>query len=284
MTTIDALPAPAVGTHFRNRLLGTLPPDELALITPVLEPITLRRRQIVYDSNQRIEQVLFVEHGMISVLSVLVDGSGVETGTTGHDGMVGMPVFHGVEVPVEQAMVQVPGDGYQMSVAAFRTLLPELPTLERRLHRYAACLFTLAAQHSACNRKHSVERRCARWLLTVHDQVDGDHIGLTHDFVSQMLGVRRASVTDTLAALERQKLIRVERANVVILDRLGIERLACECYGIVHGFMQRVLSDEVHPNPLADVQTSRDGLSTVGDGTPMASSLDEPTGDEKRAR
>lgn len=269
--------APAATSRFRNRLLAALPPDELAIVEPHLEHIELERRQLLYDAQVRITHVHFIEHGIASILSVVSDGSAVETATIGNEGMIGMSVFHGVDVTPEQAMVQVPGDAHQVRAEAFRELIPRLPALDRQLHRFAMYMFTLAAQNSGCNRKHAVEQRCARWLLTVHDRMDSDDIGLTHEFVSQMLGVRRASVTDTLAILEERGLIRAGRNKITITDRAGLERASCECYRIIHSAAESMLEERPSPSPLDRVETSRDGFSTVGDGTPIASSTDELT-------
>ena len=261
---------------FRNHLLATLPAEELAVIAPHLEHVTLERRQLVHDTERPISHVYFVERGIVSILSVLADGSAVETATIGFEGMIGIEVFHGVDVSVEQAMMQVPGAAHRVPVDVFRSLIPRMPTLAASLHRFSAFLFSLAAQNSACNRKHAVEQRCARWLLTVHDRVDGDDLGLTHDFISQMLGVRRASVTDTLSALQERRLVEVGRARITVLDRAGLEEVVCECYGIVRSASDRLLFGKESRSPLDDVPTSRDGFSIVGDGTPMAPSLDEP--------
>ena len=261
---------------FRNRLLAALPPEETALIAPHLERVELEQRQLLCDVEQPIEHVHFIEHGIASILSVVGDGSAVETATIGPEGMVGEAVFHGVDATPEGAMVQVPSVAHRVRTDTFRELIPRLPTLQALLHRHSVYMFTLAAQNSGCNRKHAVEQRCARWLLTVHDRLESDDLGLTHDFISQMLGVRRASVTDTLAVLERRGLIRAGRNRITVTDRAGLERAACECYRIIASAADRMLEGRPSPSPLGRVETSRDGLSTLGDGTPIARSLDEP--------
>lgn len=266
----------AAAPRYRNRLLAKLPPDELALLAPHLEYLELKRRQLLYDVDRPIEHVYFIERGIASVLSVVKTGSAVETATIGFDGMIGMAVFHGVDSTPEQAMTQVPGAAHRIEAGAFRALLPRLPALDALLHRFSVFMFTLAAQNSGCNRMHAVEQRCARWLLIVRDRMDTDDVGLTHDFISQMLGVRRASVTDTLAALERRALIRTGRSKVTILDRAGLEAIACECYRIITATSERLLEGKPVPSPLAGTETSKNGFSTVGDGTPEAWSLDEP--------
>ena len=276
--------ASAETVHFRNQLLASLPSDELAVIVPHLERVALERRELLHDAQRRITHVYFIEDGIASILSVVGDGSAVETATIGYEGLIGFEVFHGVYVTPEQAMMQVPGVAHRVRAETFRELLPRLPTLQTYLHRFSVYLFTLAAQNSGCNRKHSVEERCARWLLTVHDRVDSDEIGLTHDFISQMLGVRRASVTDTLGVLEKGGLIRAGRNKITVTDRAGLERVVCECYRIIRSTAERLLEGRPSPNPLDRIETARDGFSTVGDGTPIARSLDEPGGGVRGSR
>ncbi len=274
--TLATDPNASSSRGFRNRILSALPPAELALVEPHLERLELERRALLYDSEAEVTHVHFVEHGIVSILSVVGDGSAVETATIGYEGMIGMAVFHGVDRVPEQAMMQTPGIVHRMPAETFRALLPQLPTMSAALHRFAAFLFSFAAQNSGCNRKHSVEQRCARWLLTVHDRIEGDEMGLTHDFVSQMLGVRRASVTETLNAFGGRNLIAVGRARITMLDRGGLEEIVCECYRIVASAHARMLEGTSTPSPLDRVETARDGFSVVGDGTPIAASLDEP--------
>jgi CRP-like cAMP-binding protein len=253
---------------YRNHLLATIPEDELARLAPHLEPVPLERRRLLYDPERPIEHVYFIEHGIASILSVMADGSGIETGTIGAEGMIGMPVFHGMDRSAEQAMMQVSGAGHRVPAAAFREVLERAPTLVAMLHRFAVYMFTLAAQNSGCNRKHSVEERCARWLLTVHDRVQVDRFDLTHDFVSQMLGVRRASVTVTLGAFERAGLVRATRSRIEITDRARLGGVACECYGVVRAALERALGDASARSVLRHVRVSDGQHATTGDGTP----------------
>lgn len=251
---------------YRNHILCVLPANEQAAIIPHLEHIPLRRRMVAYDPLAPITHVYFVESGVISVLSVMRDRRAIETATIGCEGVIGLPVFLGVDTVPEQAFVQVPGEAYRMPAASFRDLSQRLPTLARALNRYAACLFTLAAQCSGCNRVHSMEQRMARWLLMVHDRMPGDSFELTQDFLSQMLGVRRATVSETASHLQQAGLISYSRGRVTVDDRDGLERVACECYGIIESTFARLLDLRVKPNPLEGMTFSVDGKSIVGDG------------------
>jgi CRP-like cAMP-binding protein len=231
---------PSVQSATRNKLLAALPPEELALIEQHAVAVPMKRREVLYRPDEQMRHVYFIVDGIASLMSVMADG-GVETATVGREGMLGMPVFHGVYSTPEQAMVQVAGTAYRMDVDTFRELLPKLPTLECLLHRFSVVLFTLAAQNSGCNRKHSIEARCARWLLMVADRLDMAVMELTHDFVAQMLGVRRASVTETLGELERQGLIQTSRGRIRIIERDGLQKTACECYSVIRGVVYRLL-------------------------------------------
>lgn len=259
---------------YHNLLLAQLPPAELSAIEPHFQVRELKQRALFYDAMKPIEAVYFMEDGIASILSVLADGSAVETATLGYEGMVGLPVFHGVFTTPEQAMVQAPARAVCLSAQAFVRLLPQLPTLQKLLHRFSTYLFTFAAQNSGCNRKHGVEQRCARWLLLVHDRVSGDVVRLTHEFVSQMLGVRRASVTEALGSFEERGMVRTRRGAIEIADRQQLERVACECYGIINSAVDIISTGEPGRSPLDEVETARDGMSIVGDGTPLADSTD----------
>jgi CRP-like cAMP-binding protein len=226
----------------RNKLLAALPTEERRLIEENATVVPMKRREVLYRADEPMRYVYFIVDGIASLMSVMSDG-GVETATIGREGMLGMPVFHGVFTTPEQAMVQVAGSAYRLDVDTFRELLPQLPTLDALLHRFSVVLFTLAAQNSGCNRKHSIEARCARWLLMVGDRLDMGVMELTHDFVAQMLGVRRASVTETLGALERNGLIETSRGRIRIIEREGLQKTACECYSVIRGVVHRLLED-----------------------------------------
>ena len=255
---------------YRNRLLAALPADEASRLAPLLERVPLPLGRVIYDPEEQIDAVYFPEDGIISVLSVMTDGSGIETATVGNDGMAGIAVFHGIDSVAEQAYVQVPGEGYRIESRAFRESLPSCPALTALLHRYSVALFTLAAQTSGCNRKHTIEQRCARWLLMVHDRVPRDDFEMTQLILSQMLGVRRATVTEAAGELQRAGYIRYSRGRVTVLDRAGLESAACDCYGIIRSTFDRLVGGGATPSPLAGVRVSEGGQSTVQDGAPAA--------------
>jgi CRP-like cAMP-binding protein len=259
-----------VPMSYRNRILAALPPDELATVEPHLERIPLTTRMVLCDPGRPIQAVVFPEDAIVSQIAIMADGSAIETATVGSDGMSGLSLFHGVDQTPEQAFVQVPGEGYRMSAEAFRGVLPRCPTLVATLHRFAQALFTLVAQSSGCNRKHSVDQRCARWLLLVHDRVGRDRWELTQLFLSQMLGVRRASVTVAAGALQKAGAIRYTRGRIEVVDRARLEAASCECYAVIRSVSDQLMGGEPTTSPLFDVTVSEDGLTTAGDGTPFA--------------
>jgi CRP-like cAMP-binding protein len=252
-----------------NRLLAALPADEQAAIAPYLERLSLPRGRVIHDPERPIEAVYFPIDSVISILSVMADGTAIETATVGKEGMAGLALFHGVDATPEQEYVQVPGEAYRMEPQAFRALLPECPALTAALHRYAQALFTLAAQSSGCNRMHSMGQRCARWLLMVHDRVERDEFELTQAILSQMLGVRRATVTEAALELQRAGAIDYTRGRITVVSRPTLESAACECYGIVRNTFDRLLGDGARsPSPLAGLRFSEDGQTTAKDGGP----------------
>ncbi|HEX4684007.1 MAG TPA: Crp/Fnr family transcriptional regulator [Gemmatimonadaceae bacterium] len=243
--------------------MAALPEAERELLASRASLVDLPRKQVLYDANRSIEGVYFLTDGIASVLSVMRDGTAVETATIGREGMIGMALFHGVDMTAEQAMVQVSGRGFRVDAETFRELLPQMPSLTRLLHRFSVVMFTLAAQNSGCNRKHSIEQRCCRWLLMVLNRLDRNTFDLTHDFIAQMLGVRRASVTETLGLFEKRGLIEMGRGRITVVDPKGLEACCCECHSVIESTVDRLLRGERSYNPIEGVPTSSGGQSTL---------------------
>jgi CRP-like cAMP-binding protein len=272
MTTASPLGTP------RNRLLASLPADELAELAHDLERVHLELRQVLFDVDRPIEHVYFPEAAVVSVLSVMADGTAVETATVGHEGMVGLPVFLGTDQMSAQAFCQISGPALRMPSDAFRRAAERSRALTRAMQRYTQALFGFVAQNSACNRLHTMPERCARWLLHTHDRVGGDEghhdFPLTHQFLSQMLGVRRATVTEVMGAMQSAGTITYGMGRVAVCDRDALERAACECYAVIVREFDRLLDGApTHDvgDPLGDVRTSEGGRTVVGDGTPRRS-------------
>ena len=231
----------AGGSALRNRLLLALPADELELLRTHLEPCQLEPLQLLVDGNAPITHVYFPDSGIISVLSRLDDGTLIENGTVGYEGMAGLPLVLGVDWTPSVILGQVPGTSHRVAAAAFRELLPSLPTLTNLLHRYVDDVLAQVSQSLACNSLHSVDQRCARWLLMTDDRVAGSEFLLNHEVLAQMLAVRRAGVSEAAGALQRAGLIRYARGRVTVVNRAGLEAASCECYGVIRAQRQQLL-------------------------------------------
>jgi CRP-like cAMP-binding protein len=221
----------------RNRLLRALPAADYRELLPDLHAVTLAQGAMLFEARARITRVYFPRGCVVSLL-VPPDGeAAVEVGLVGSEGMVGVPVFLGGRTAPTRAVLQVPDgspDGaWRMTAAAFTRALARGPTLHRLMQAYTRTLLGQVAQGTACNQRHLVGQRCARWLLMIHDRVGADRFPLTQEFLGQMLGVQRPTVS--LAAQELQGLgaIRYVRGQVTIADRAGLESAACSCYGLI---------------------------------------------------
>jgi CRP-like cAMP-binding protein len=224
-----------------NRLLGLLRPSDYARLRPHLQPVRLAYRQPLYDAGKPIEFVYFIETGVGSLVNTMVNGQAAEVGTIGNEGMVGLPVVLGDDKAPTCVYVQVPGAGLRMKAARFKRELAHSASLQTVMLRYAHAVFNQVAQSAACSHFHPIQQRACRWMLMTHDRMQSDDFLLTQEFLAMMLGVQRTGVTAAASALQREGLIRYRRGNVTILDRRGLERRACECYGVSKREFDRLL-------------------------------------------
>jgi CRP-like cAMP-binding protein len=225
-----------------NKILASLSREEYERLLPDLEAVSLPLKQILYQPNQPIDCVYFVNKGVVSLLNVMEDGGAIEVATLGNEAMVGIPVLLGTDRVPAETIVQVPGDALRMKVDVFKREVTPGSPLYTLLLCYTQALIDQISQSVACNRLHSVEERACRWLLQTQDRVDSDEFPMTHEFLSQMLGVRRASVSEVAATLQKAGLIRYSRGKITILDRQGLEGSSCECYQVVKQEYNRLLS------------------------------------------
>jgi CRP-like cAMP-binding protein len=217
----------------RNHLLAALPSPVLSRLRPKLEPVTLSLGKILLWAEEPIEAVYFLEKGMVSLIAALDEGMRAEVGIIGREGIVGMPLVFGVDTSFVEAQVQIPGSALRMSSTMFQKELEESPLLRALLLRYAEAAQAHVSQTAACNARHGLEQRLARWLLMVQDRTEGNELPLTQEFLAAMLGVHRPSITVTAGILQRAGLIQYRSGNITIFDRSGLEAAACECYGLV---------------------------------------------------
>jgi CRP-like cAMP-binding protein len=226
----------------KNSLLSKLPASELAALLERSTHVSCALRDVFYANGQKIKNVYFPLTGMISLVTELKDGTFLESMTVGCEGFAGLPLFHGVPVARTLAMCQIKGDFLRLSAESFASLLKVAPQLALLLHRYSQFAHDAVAQSAACNSMHLIEQRCARWLLITSDAVNSREFGLTHEFLSQMLAVRRPGVTVAIGELERAKLIAHRYGKISILDPEGLEKAACECYRTVKERRRELLS------------------------------------------
>lgn len=216
-----------------NFMLDSLPQGDRACLLERgrLEGMPLKR--ILFDPGEAISTVFFPVQGVVSMISLMVDGGVVEVATVGREGVVGVPaVLDRDRKSNLQTISQVPGQAISVGADVFREEIAKGGGLAQRTHEYVGALFTFIGQNVACNRLHTHVQRCARWLLSTHDRVDVDRFSLTQEFLAQMLGARRASVTQAASALQDLGAIRYNRGEIVVVDRELLEAQACECYGV----------------------------------------------------
>jgi CRP-like cAMP-binding protein len=223
----------------RNSLLSTLSSEEIGSIFSHLSPICLSLKQVIYEVGAPLEHVYFIEQGVASVLTKMANGSTVEAGMIGVEGMVGMPALLGGETSAQHIVIQIPGTALRMNASLCKVAFDQSAGIRRVVHRFAEAILNLSAQTAGCNRLHSLEQRCARWLLMTRDRSVSDVMPMTHEFLASMLGVHRTGLADIAGELQRSGLIRYSRGQVTIIDRTGLEATACECYSIAHAQFER---------------------------------------------
>jgi CRP-like cAMP-binding protein len=233
-----------------NRLLGLLPAKDYRRLRPHLEPIALKYRQSLYRAREPIRFVYFIETGVGSLVNTMANGEAAEVGTIGNEGVVGLPLLLAGDRAPTSVYVQVPGAGLRMTSAQFTRELARSASMRTVMLRYAHALFNQVAQSAACNHFHSLQQRCCRWMLMTYDRMKSDEFLLTQEFLAMMLGVQRTGVSAAAGGLQRAGLIRYRRGVVTILDRPGLRRRSCECYGVSKREFDRLLGDP----PRRDVQ------------------------------
>jgi CRP-like cAMP-binding protein len=228
-------------TTVRNRLLAALSPDDFTLLAPALHPTSLEFKQVLYAVHQHLGTAYFLESGMVSMLAPLEDGRFMEVGLVGREGLVGLSIVLGADSSATEAMVQMHGTALQVRSAELRRAFEASATLRGLLLRYAHVHHAQVAQTAACNGHHLLEERLARWLLMAHDRAQNDEFPMTQEFMSMMLGVRRAGVSVAAAILQKTGAIGYKHGCVTVLDRSGLEAVACECYGTVRQQFEHLL-------------------------------------------
>jgi CRP-like cAMP-binding protein len=237
---------PRVGPNGRNRLLAALDPEDVELLSAHLKSSHLRQGVVLQEAGDPMDQVYFPQSGMISVLAVMEAGNGVETATIGREGAVGVMAGLGGRTATGRAVIQLEGDFSHIGAAPFQSAMNQSPTMRNLLARYNDAQTALVYQVAGCNALHQVSSRLCRWLLQTRDRSDTDTIPLTHEFLSEMLGVQRTTVTMLAKELQELGLITYRRGRIEIADRVGLEARACECYETARRRLEGVFSEAAH--------------------------------------
>ena len=221
------------GNHIRNEILLALPPSESEAVFPKLEFVRMKLHQLLHEAGETLKSAYFCNSGMFSVLNVMPDGKSVEVGLIGKEGFSGTPLLAGFRTSHTRTVVQAEAGAFRIDADVLRAALPKSPVLEHLLNRYGQLLAVQVTQIAACNRLHEVNERLARWLLMTQDRVGSEDLPLTQEFLAQMLGTRRSSVTVSAGTLQKAGLITYTRGNVTILERRRLEEASCDCYGLL---------------------------------------------------
>jgi CRP-like cAMP-binding protein len=225
-----------------NRILSRLSRADFALLAPHLEAIDLPLRKQLESPNKRIDRIYFIERGIASVVANGSGGRSIEVGLIGREGMTGLAVVMGADRTPQETFMQLAGAGQHMTAAKLRQGMEQSASLHRSFLQYGHAFVVQTAHTAMANGRSGIEQRLARWLLMAHDRVDGDELHLTHEFLAQMLGVRRPGVTVALSLLEKAAFIRAKRGVISILDRTGLERSADGAYGAPEAEFHRLFA------------------------------------------
>ncbi len=232
----------------RNHLLAALPADEFVRVQSKLEPITLRLGQVLYESGDIMDYAYFPTTTIISMLCILENGTTIEIGVVGKDGLVGNALFMGGDAATNRAVIQCSGEAFRLKSKDLKSEFALDGKFQKMLLRYTQALMTQISQTAVCNRLHTVEQQLCRWLLFIHDRLNSDELMVTHEQISNMLGVRREGITLSTQKLAKRNLIINMRGTIRIIDRQGLEGAVCECYEVVNKEYTRLLGRSISKN------------------------------------
>ena len=226
-----------------NHLLSVLPEAERARVEPYLVPVEMPLGQVVYESGDRLDHVYFPTTSIVSLLYVMEDGASAEIAIVGNEGIIGIALFMGGETTPNRAVVQSAGQAYRLDARILKEEFHRAGPVQRLLLRYTQALITQMAQTAVCNRHHSIDQQLCRWLLLSMDRLPSNELKMTQELIANMLGVRRSGVTEAALKLQDAGLIRYGHGHIEVLDRPGLEKRVCECYGVVKREFDRLLPD-----------------------------------------
>jgi CRP-like cAMP-binding protein len=229
----------------QNHLLASLPESEWQRWLPELEPIEMPLSHVVYESGSTPSHVYFPTTAIVSLLYVMENGASAEIAVIGNEGLVGIASFMGGDSTPSRAVVQSAGQGFRMKTDALKRGFARSVAVLHVLLRYTQALLTQMAQTAVCNRHHSLDQQLCRWLLLSLDRLQGEELVMTQELIANMLGVRREGVTEAAGKLQKAGLITYARGHIMVLDRLGLEKLTCECYAVVKKEYDRLLPEQL---------------------------------------
>ncbi|MFZ3128198.1 MAG: Crp/Fnr family transcriptional regulator [Rhodoferax sp.] len=234
----------------QNRLLAALSVQELQRLTPHLELVAMPLGEMLYETGGQLRHAYFPTTSIVSLHYVVETGASSEIAGVGCEGLVGVSLFLGGDTTPSAAVVQTAGHAYRLDRHVLKQEFDRSGLLQRLLLRYTQALMTQMAQTAVCNRHHMVEQQLSRWLLVTLDRIPSGELVMTQELVASMLGVRREGITEAAGKLQQAGYIRYRRGHITVLDRSGLEKCTCECYGVVKKEFSRLLAD-IQPSPNA---------------------------------
>jgi CRP-like cAMP-binding protein len=233
--------------HRTNRILAALEPEDFEVLAPHLESVTLLRGQVLYEAGDTILHAYFPQDAVVSLVNVMEDGSSVEVGVFGREGVLGLLSALVTREAFGRYIVQISGTASRIPFERLNQLRNARPKLRQLIMNYGEVLLAQTFQTVSCNAVHAVEARCCRWILSMHDRADQNTLPLTHEFLAEMLGVQRSTVSVVTRTLQTAGLIQQSRGGITVANRAGLEEAACECYGKIRRIYQRLLPGTYPP-------------------------------------
>jgi CRP-like cAMP-binding protein len=225
----------------RNRLLAILAPEDFQWLESQLEHTQLSRGQVLAEEGEILQHTYFPQSAVVSLVRTLKDGQVAEMATFGREGLVGL-AFEGIPLQfVGRYIVQLPGTALRIDPMSLHKASLKRPAIQSMILHYTEILMSLTLRSVACNAAHSVEARASRWIIATCDRVDGHNIPLTHEFLAEMLGVQRSTVSTILHGFQTRGLIRQERGSITVMDRPALKKAACECYDVLREKYEKLL-------------------------------------------
>lgn len=247
-----------------NRILDALPEDEFNRLQRGLEPVPFALKQTLHHAGAEIPFIYFPVRGIVSMVTMLHDGSAIEVATVGREGLIGLSALLGNAISTHEVMVQGAGFGLRASASVLQDEFHRSEAFRDIVLRFAEIFIEQISQTAACNGRHDLEARCARWLLTMSDRLETDHFPLTQDFLAMLLGAQRTGINAVAVAFQRRGIIRYNHGRITILDRAKLEAAACECHRIIKNRIDGFLGPAPENDPRQPTQAASQEPSDPG--------------------